>query len=86
MADTNAAAGPASSSSLRSASTLFLANADITRNAPERQQGVASMWQGLSSEQLLDQRSRILIFSDSLSFSSEQRTTIVSAVKRRRFW
>ncbi|MEL0282113.1 MAG: AAA family ATPase [Actinomycetota bacterium] len=65
MADTNAAAGPGVIVVAEERVHSLLANADITWNVQERQQGVASMWQGLSSG-ALDQRSRILIFSDSL--------------------
>ncbi|NDG95928.1 MAG: hypothetical protein EBY42_08965 [Actinobacteria bacterium] len=65
MADTNAAAGPGVIVVAEERVHSLLANADIAWNVQERQQGVASMWQGLSSG-ALDQRSRILIFSDSL--------------------
>ena len=65
MADTNAAAGPGVIVVAEERVHSLLANADITWNVQERQQGVASMWQGLSSG-TLDNHSRVLIFSDSL--------------------
>ena len=65
MADTNAAAGPGVIVVAEERVHSLLADADIAWNVQERQQGVASMWQGLSSG-ALDQRSRVLIFSDSL--------------------
>ena len=65
MADTNAVAGPGVIVVAEERVHSLLADADIAWNVQERQQGVASMWQGLSSG-ALDQRSRVLIFSDSL--------------------
>ncbi len=65
MADTNAVAGPGVIVVAEERVHSLLADADVVWNVQERQQGVASMWQGLSSG-ALDQRSRVLIFSDSL--------------------
>ena len=65
MDDTNTMSGPAVIIVAEERIHSLLSTSDIAWKVQERQQGVASMWQGLSSG-TLDNHSRVLIFSDSL--------------------
>ena len=65
MVDTNTMSGPTVIVVAEERIHSLLSTSDIAWKVQERQQGVASMWQGLTSG-TLDNHSRVLIFSDSL--------------------